>query len=964
MSMERKTLLFLIDTTGSMGSWISALSAILPSTIRSLALTRVFDQVEVVSYTDYDQKEVCSFSGICQCDNAEQISSIQQFSSRLVASGGGGAPEAWKTALEQIRLQRDFQGPLFILHLTDAPPHVDGQLDSQGKMEKQSLGEQFGIFGIFDRFCSRFPGLRYTSLTSHCHPFYCYLAQRTEGYVHKLTGGSSPDNIRSQIGCVFNGWFGFDNPCSESVVIDLNIKHDTELSLSSSPVSAYKGMIKADKALSSSLSSTLNKLKFDPDFLEHVIKEMSLIIEENPISLTISPILGRMWRELCKRRHDVRRDELISQLSRRKNSLGPTEKNILEEWLKDSYNATSEILQELATWMELNSVQGLLRFVPEDESLCAQQVVQLLAAGDKKSTMTIRAILTRMYFDQTYTLGKCTLSDDDDFPLPERSIPLNLKPAKVFELLMHTVASGTKLTRRYAALLALHAIQCDCILSDLAVEFLSSIKGKWINWKRREDRTVEVPDCWSVSFLNLILLPRSVFALTDEEIKQATFFRKVSFLLRFFRQTEVTVKVVDPNSVDGQFPDHQITCSSCSKLRPLSLISSNGTCGYCLSEGGPEEEVSEWISVRCYPCGSIYQRNRFANIPGYSKCFQCRQGGDRSPSVQCSTCKLNFVQFFETSKGLPGGQCGSCANQLPPRQVQFIDKNALAHQVIPGCYFSVLCKSIGFVVQHSPDGYEWNSGTPLYDAVTLIQPGEIQLSPPPSNIKYREAQVQNIDDIWQMLIGVMSGSCRPIMPECSICLDEFSPGHIVPACGRKACTQRVCNQCAEQWFSKNTPGQLIYQRATMCQFCSRIPSPKTLGRIHPRLIALASAVAKNRLEVDVYYGWCQQCFLPHEVGRRECSQDPPVLTNFICSSCSSATGSKSKEFKECPKCSVMTEKISGCNHIFCTSCDSHWCWKCSTLCPSSEDTYQHMNEVHSSFFDDEGDIYDEDDFDD
>jgi len=65
---------------------------------------------------------------------------------------------------------------------------------------------------------------------------------------------------------------------------------------------------------------------------------------------------------------------------------------------------------------------------------------------------------------------------------------------------MHAVAPGTKLTRHYAAMLAFHSIQCGSILQDRAIKFLERVKGKWISWKRREDKSPEVPDNWSVSF--------------------------------------------------------------------------------------------------------------------------------------------------------------------------------------------------------------------------------------------------------------------------------------------------------------------------------------------------------------------------------------------------------------------------------------------------------------------------------
>lgn len=37
-------------------------------------------------------------------------------------------------------------------------------------------------------------------------------------------------------------------------------------------------------------------------------------------------------------------------------------------------------------------------------------------------------------------------------------------------------------------------------------------------------------------------------------------------------------------------------------------------------------------------------------------------------------------------------------------------------------------------------------------------------------------------------------------------------------------------------------------------------------------------------------------------------------------------------YKPCPKCLVITEKISGCNHMTCVYCKHQWCWRCGATC--------------------------------
>eukprot|EP00746_Dinoflagellata_sp_MGD_P072517 gnl/MRDRNA2_/MRDRNA2_29427_c0_seq1.p1 gnl/MRDRNA2_/MRDRNA2_29427_c0~~gnl/MRDRNA2_/MRDRNA2_29427_c0_seq1.p1 ORF type:complete len:506 (-),score=84.76 gnl/MRDRNA2_/MRDRNA2_29427_c0_seq1:317-1834(-) len=45
------------------------------------------------------------------------------------------------------------------------------------------------------------------------------------------------------------------------------------------------------------------------------------------------------------------------------------------------------------------------------------------------------------------------------------------------------------------------------------------------------------------------------------------------------------------------------------------------------------------------------------------------------------------------------------------------------------------------------------------------------------------------------------------------------------------------------------------------------------------------------------------------------------------------------EIKRCPKCKQAIEKVSGCNHMVCTTCGVHFCWKCLDIISG----YDHFN---------------------
>ncbi|KAG2108426.1 uncharacterized protein F5147DRAFT_773630 [Suillus discolor] len=54
--------------------------------------------------------------------------------------------------------------------------------------------------------------------------------------------------------------------------------------------------------------------------------------------------------------------------------------------------------------------------------------------------------------------------------------------------------------------------------------------------------------------------------------------------------------------------------------------------------------------------------------------------------------------------------------------------------------------------------------------------------------------------------------------------------------------------------------------------------------------------------------------------------------------------------KKCPTCQALIEKVDGCNHMTCTLCDSHICWRCMGVFSRST-IYEHMNRDHGTIYD-------------
>jgi hypothetical protein len=54
--------------------------------------------------------------------------------------------------------------------------------------------------------------------------------------------------------------------------------------------------------------------------------------------------------------------------------------------------------------------------------------------------------------------------------------------------------------------------------------------------------------------------------------------------------------------------------------------------------------------------------------------------------------------------------------------------------------------------------------------------------------------------------------------------------------------------------------------------------------------------------------------------------------------------------KKCPTCQALIEKVDGCNHMTCTLCNSHICWRCMGVFPVTT-IYAHMNSEHGTIYD-------------
>ncbi len=117
-------LCFVIDTTGSMGSFIQAAKQQLLDTIQLLSADSDIDlQVGLVEYRDYPPQDTSFVTRVYPL--TANLKQVQKDINKLEANGGGDFPEAVYDGVQDAALKMKWRSHScrFILLVGDAPPH-------------------------------------------------------------------------------------------------------------------------------------------------------------------------------------------------------------------------------------------------------------------------------------------------------------------------------------------------------------------------------------------------------------------------------------------------------------------------------------------------------------------------------------------------------------------------------------------------------------------------------------------------------------------------------------------------------------------------------------------------------------------------------------------------------------------------------------------------------------------------
>ena len=958
--MRERDLCFAVDGTRSMSHFLSALRDALP---QFLQLTRLVDgavgrRMAVLVYRDYDAAgPVVEFSGW-----GLDVRQLGEFVRSQTASGGGDNPEAAKTAAWRL-LRECAARPCVVLWYCDAPPHhaFAGSCAEHYAAEKAQAARSGDPFDWVE-ICRRFAAARHevhvflsvdTAVTAG---FYCLLTALTGGRVLYLRSATAAAIGRHSVGALLTVAghaydFAGDVERLSSTALDDDLgprdipdirdirdirdEHDCRGVLparsgGTAPVRSERlfAIAGVDAGLDARFAS-------DAAYRDVVYGAFESVLMPDMIeALTYNTVFGGLWRAVCRDRGDARRDALAGRMGDTVSQLAPGAKHALRAFIEASYDRSEEIARLVAA--APNGIAGPCVVLDSAAALSRSELLELGRSCSRGALAKVGALLT----------GLRIVGSGGGGGRP--AIPLSTPG--IMALLPHLMCPGTMLSARPAAVLAVLAVVTHTApaLRERAVEHLERVKGAWID--------LEKPECLSSDFVRLVL--RAPQHLTAREAARLEALQRVAGLLRNgATRIEAAVGYSSRNTVR---PDRKAACAGCGERRSFTLMGPAGLCGLCVFGASDPERLdadrSRWCE--CRACLAHYA----VVVPPHvaPKCHYCRLGLDDDGvavkrTASCALCANRFLCQAASEHGDPF-VCPPC-EERGAAVTETISTTVQAYVTQNGAEFVA-----GLTI---PDPAAFFAAKSLYAAVDLAALAEARDAAAPQTLGgKRVLNAAEVRDAVQAWVG--SGDAERGL--CAMCFEELPKARLLAACGRRRrCDAVACGACMDAWYGEPKPGRIVLTPNLRCPFCKLAPSSKTLRR-HNR------AALELRVPADAdeawYRGWCVDCYELRPAVPRACAdqgaEEPPqvpTLTGFRCARCADArrppppdrhqeqelstqelSTQEELSTKECPACTVVTQKVSGCNHVTC-ACGTHWCWACGHVADRAS-IYDHMHAAH------------------
>lgn len=971
-------ILFLVDSTSSMATYVSSLKHSIMQLFSLINLLDLDIMVAVMSYKDQSDLAPITWSGWVYLDDP---SIYKYIDSIWVGGGSADFAETSKLALTVAAIECASSKDALVIHYSDAPPHCDSFYfnhfsdGTNGRLEKNHLMNLKKPTDWVDICNNISKNLHVVTLYSKNISYRGVDIEKVIGY-YALLGDviyiEKPNtfNISKTTLDVVICHYKFRQQIDSYYCYKLNTdkiftnEHDFGLKNAFGDLMvvpyvnamATSGESTQTLELAAKFKENIGGVNVYRDKVYTIIKNL-IQTTEGLFSLTHNNIFGTLWRAITAfKRFDKRTHELTLILQKTMTELVGYRLDIFKDWLEESYNRCSEIIATINS-VDLHSDTKV--FIIQSNEYMPSKLFMDAFRGNAPISLVGKII------NYISTISICRYIDlSEGFKKTHRYVPIDLQSKDIVHIISHLIAPGIILSERPTAILCMFiciSLSEDNELYKHASSYLRSIKGEWLD--------VDVPeysDNYSSNFLSTVRQFKNktdqFLYLTAEEV---VFFDRLLVLTKVTQNLNKYINIVVPYKAKGKFLqlyDHHVMCGSCNKLRSFTLMYTKDQCGLCFLVAGKDDESIKTILRRVKSFNSSVEQTltHLENIPSQygnkSNIFDCNVCGAYYSVIDVDSLRIRPMCHFCRIWTVPKiSECNGCSNKFVDNAGLLASYNNLCGNCTKSIKFDEVTVTIGEVLSVNPGfmklfgitkqsiGYI-NSGFTIYKACTKIPPlvtftdDKWCVSTMQKISKYK-----NYEDVARLLLTEVNSDS--FIEECGLCLEVLPCNNLVRSCGN--CTKQICLTCAKKWYSQNSPGNVALETYSRCPFCKSVPKYKIV-KAYNRMLCTNN----NRTHIydnSVYEAWCRRCGVIKVHISKECANDIPQLGGtFECTVCVS-TLNQSELIKACPGCKTMCYRDGGCDHIECPvkECGLHWCWQCKFSNTNSSSIYRHMEREHN-----------------
>lgn len=601
------------------------------------------------------------------------------------------------------------------------------------------------------------------------------------------------------------------------------------------------------------------------------------------LDIFCNKVTSEIWRCLSSLRTNERMKKLRDKLSKLAN--GNTDKHAQLQSLLEASFDRREAFNE-----KFEHLSGSIRVYRKSHSLqlAVRDLQDFFTIFDRQTVSAFLMLVQTMQEEIVdLDLDRSTLFAD------KAVVPIEIPNQIFFSVLTHLITPGFVASKRQSGMIALVCLH-DFRTAARAQEYLSNIKGSWLNFSLQEEAVggFQYPENLNPGFLHFALNNRQFF--THDKLSVMNSFVNFHNIFWLKNMNVSHTLAVIPNK--DMIRCTKFTCPQCKKVRPIHIkVDGMNICAFCVDIPDEKEEHKvdpasvpdiehEACTVTCCSCLGIYVVCRPDRIRGKPKCHYCRNHL-KSPLVKCQVChNMHIIPDFKGSSFT----CESCVDYgLKTCNVLTTVKNVISenNDIFPKLFgkkfdiiHEVVMKSQNVKPMQVFEPFARSGNINVFNEIKLVKPLNSE------HLHCSKREVFNSKDIVDEISRKIVDVKQVIESDtCQLCFDIFPALQLRAICMRETCSGKVCLQCTYKWLEDVNAGSIVELAKCSCPFC-RQHFGKEIVKFHPisSLIIPTSAAGDS---LRNHMAWCCGCDNLKVYIQRACSAEVPNVKNFVCDDC-------------------------------------------------------------------------------